>query len=128
MDNVWYKAKVTKGNQHGREIGFPTINLTYDKGSSFKEGVYAALVCYKNQTFKAALYFGPRLVKDETRPVLEIYIMGFDKNIYTQEIKYKIIEFIRCKMKFESMEKLKKQIERDIKKINIILLNYEKRC
>ncbi|MBI2641667.1 riboflavin kinase, partial [Candidatus Roizmanbacteria bacterium] len=108
---MWYEGLVMKGTQHGRKIGFPTINLdpkvlTHE----IKEGVYAAEVLYQNRIYKGALYFGPRLVKNETHTVLEIHIINFAKQIYTKLVKFRLRTFIRAVMNFKSMEELQKQI------------------
>ncbi|HLL60482.1 MAG TPA: riboflavin kinase [Candidatus Nitrosocosmicus sp.] len=119
MNNSWYKSVVFNGNQLGRTIGYPTANLDPNVlRKNLKEGVYSCYVDYQNKLYKGALYFGPRLVLNETKRVLEIYIINFNDNIYNKIIKFKLIKFIRGIKTFPSFEDLKKQLEEDIQIIN----------
>ena len=67
-----------------------------------------------------ALYYGPRLVKNEKKAVLEIYIIDFNQEIYGEWISFDIVRFIRGIKNFDSMDLLKKQITIDIADIKKI--------
>lgn len=113
-----FKAKVLKGAQNGRKIGFPTVNLDPNLlPKNFKEGIYFASVIYKDKIYKGAMYYGPRLVMNETKPILEIHIIAFNKIIYGEVVEFNINKFIRKIRNFKSMLDLKKQIQIDISKI-----------
>lgn len=123
METMWYKGTVKKGNQLGRTINFPTINLDPSIISyEMKEGVYAALVKHTNEVYKGALYFGPRLVLNETKKVLEIFILDFHKEIYGECVEFQIKKFIRGIQNFDSFEELKTQLQKDIKEIELLNL------
>lgn len=114
--DTWYKGKVLRGDQSGRAIGFPTVNLSptiLPKG--FKQGVYACLVKYDEKKSLGTLFYGPRLVKSESHNVLEIFIHDFDQEIYDREVEFSIASFIREARDFVNLEELKKEIERDVK-------------
>ncbi len=118
MVDIWYTDKVVHGSGGGKKLGFPTINLDPSRFiNDLKEGVYYSLIIYKHETYLGALYFGPRLINKETKPVLEIYILDFDKDIYGETVEYTIGQFIRGAMDFNSLEELKKQIAKDVEKI-----------
>ena len=68
-----------------------------------------------------ALFYGPRLVKNEQQNVLEIHILDFDQNIYDHEIFFEIHDYIRDIKNFDTLEDLKAEIARDIKKIRQLL-------
>lgn len=122
MIGAWQKGKVLKGTGEGRKIGFPTINLSIDSLSGkIAEGVYACLIRYHQNDFWGVLFYGPRLVKKERHPVLEIYIIDFYGDLYGKIIKFKIISFIRKVKNFKNMQTMKKEIEKDLKKTNKIL-------
>lgn len=118
----WYTGKVLRGDQTGRAINIPTINL-YPTilPPNFKKGIYAALVKYNHQVYRAALYLGPRLVLGETHTILELNIFDFNKEIYEETVQFQIKDFIRGVKNYISLEEMKKDIESDIEKINKIL-------
>lgn len=116
--DFWYQDKVVHGSRGGKILGFPTINLDPKKFiGHLKEGVYYSLVIYKDKTYLGALYFGPRLINKETRPILEIHILDFDKDIYGETVEFTIGQYIREVKKFESLKSLKEQIKKDVEKI-----------
>ena len=111
---IWYKSKVFEGQKLGRTIGFPTLNLNAGVvPSSLTRGVYASIVQYKNKQYKGALYFGPRVVFQETKDVLEIYLFDFDEMIYDQEVSFCFEKFIRPVKNFSNIEEMKIQLEFD---------------
>lgn len=112
---MWHKAKVLSGQKTGRTIGFPTINLNPATiPVNIQTGVYSSVVKYKKKEYKAALYYGPRLVKDETKNVLEIHILDFHKEIYGRNIEFILGKFIRGVKNFGSLDELKNQLQIDI--------------
>ncbi len=82
-----------------------------------KPGVYGCLVKVDKNIYKGALYFGPRLLKNETENVLEIFILDFCKNVYNQTIQFRVKLFIRPPMNFDSLEEMRKTITRDVAEI-----------
>ena len=103
----WISATVLSGDKTGRTINSPTINLNTKLMPSperEKPGVYGCLVKVDKNIYKGALYFGPRLLKNETENVLEIFILDFCKNVYNQTIQFRVKLFIRPPMNFDSLE------------------------
>ena len=131
MKKDWHKQKVLIGAKTGRTIGFPTVNLSPEKLiGNFEEGVYTCVIKYQGNKYPGVLYFGPRLVKGEKHPVLEIHILHFNQEIYGEKIEFSLGKFIRGVMNFSSMEELKEQIEKDIKltlKKNIVYYSHGRR-
>jgi len=122
IPNIWYTSSVLKGDQTGRMLAIPTVNLDPRVlPTDFKQGVYATLVKYDNHMYKGALYFGPRLVLNETHNILEINIFDFNKEIYNETIAFQIKDFIRGIQNFPTLEKMREQMEKDIKKIKELL-------
>ncbi len=125
--DILFSGTVLKGNQLGRTIGFPTINLDPSIFPKDKQpGVYATLVRFphsslhsnqsnpdQNKQFLGALYFGPRLVKNETQNVLEIFILDFSSEVYEAVVEVSLGEFVRPPKHFESLSALQNQIEND---------------
>ena len=118
--NSWPKGKVIFGDKTGRTIETPTINLDPNLMPSperNRPGVYGCLVKVDNAIYRGALYFGPRLVKNEEENVLEIFILDFSKNIYNQTVQFVVKSFIRSPKNFDSLEEMKKTIRRDVAQI-----------
>lgn len=112
---MWYKSKVIKGDQLGKKIGFPTVNLDpFVLDNSFKEGVYACSVEYEKKRYQGALYFGPRLVLGESNKVLEINILDFDKDIYDHTVNFKVGKYIRKPLNFSNSDELIMQLKKDV--------------
>jgi len=111
--------KIEKGNQLGRTIGFPTINLRVSDIKLLPPyGVYLSTITHNNNIYFSITNIGKNpTIDDKNNPKVESYIINyhsdfdFDKCI----IKLEIIKFIRFEMKFNSLEKLKDQIALDLK-------------
>lgn len=113
MDN-WYKGKITKGLGIGKTLGYPTLNL-HDPAilKDQKEGVYASLIKIENKIYAGILYYGPRLILNERKNILEIYLFDFDKQVYGQTIEFMVKDFIRGVRKFSDFTEFKKQLALD---------------
>lgn len=119
---MWYESKVFAGNKQGRTIGFPTLNLDPSiLPGNQKEGVYAALVKHNKNIYKGALFLGPRIMRNETKKVLEIYVFDFSKEIYDESMSFQILDYIREVRNFASPDELKQQIKKDIVAIEACL-------
>lgn len=124
--NQWYNATVIKGQQLGRTIGYPTLNLSPVHLLAGKEkGVYACHLMIDGKQYHGALYYGPRLVVDEKKDVLEIFVFDFDEEIYGDKILFQPTTFIRGVLDFTTMEALKQQLHQDCAKIQSIHPHHE---
>ena len=113
-----YKFKITekvvKGNQLGRTIGFPTANLEYPTDLiELTHGVYSVETNYG----KGIANYGSRPTINGVKPVLEINILDFNKDIYGKILTVEFNKMIRTEKKFPSLDALKNQIQLDIKSI-----------
>lgn len=111
-----YIGKVVEGNRIGREIGYPTANLSINKEYRLIEtpGVYATYVDYDNKAYKSMTYIGRKpTVNNEDTENIEVHIFDFNQDIYDKDIKVRFVSKIRDEHKFESLDDLKKQIEKD---------------
>ena len=108
------RGEVVHGKKIGRTIGFPTANLKYDKNFILpKDGVYYTNVKVNNNIYKGITSVGNNpTVKGEILTV-ETYILDFDKDIYGVQINISFIKKIRDNKKFNSLEELKNQLEKD---------------
>ena len=116
--NFSLRGKVCKGKKLGRTLGFPTANVFFDKSTVIpKNGVYKTTVNIGTNKYTAITNTGinPTVGGEELRT--ETYIPEFDGNIYGQELLIEFIDFIRSEKKFENIDELKLQIEKDVESI-----------
>ena len=110
---------VVKGFQVGRTIGYPTANIAYDDCRLLpKDGVYAARVTVDSHVYDAMLYIGSRPTVNTGKISVEAYLFDFSDDIYDKEVNVNFVERIRESIKFDSIEELKKQLEKD--EMNVI--------
>lgn len=106
---------VTKGEQRGRTIGFPTANVEFGHLIRPKFGVYSVQVKIEGDDtlYNGVANTGSRPTVGGTTERVEVNIFDFDQDIYGKEIEVHFRSFIREEKKFESFEALKDQIAKD---------------
>ncbi|MEE1259092.1 MAG: bifunctional riboflavin kinase/FAD synthetase [Paludibacteraceae bacterium] len=115
---------VVKGFQVGRTIGFPTANIAYDDSRMLpKDGVYAARVAVDSHLYDAMLYVGSRPTVNTGKISVEAYLFDFSDDIYGKKVNVCFMERIRESIKFNSVEDLKKQLEKDEIKAKQLMAN-----
>jgi riboflavin kinase / FMN adenylyltransferase len=106
-------GRVTGGAQRGTGLGFPTANITMPAGTSLGHGIYAAWVHVGAERYQGAAYFGTRPQFDNGAPVLEVFLIDFDGNLYGREISVAFVDFLRGDSAFEDIDALKAQMAED---------------
>ena len=119
-------AEVVVGNKIGRTMGFPTANLELPREYMLINcgGVFACLVDYEGKTYKAMANIGHRpTIGDRTKdqPIIEVNLFDFDGDLYGKPIRVSFIDRIRDEEKFDSLDELKAQLERDKKAVMNLL-------
>ena len=114
---------VEEGKKIGREIGFPTVNLSLREDFvDIKKGVYAVHVYYQCKKYYGISNVGNNPSFNFKNNVsLETFIFDFNENIYGKFVTIEFVDFIREEIKFSSREELISQINSDIKKAREIL-------
>jgi riboflavin kinase/FMN adenylyltransferase len=110
------RGTVIHGNKMGRNIGFPTSNITIDEEMvTPANGVYITLCNYNGIKYPSVTNVGVKPTVKQTDQVknMETHIFDFNKDIYDRQIKVEFLERIREEIKFDSFEALSKQIHRD---------------
>ena len=114
-------GRVLKGEKKAREIGFRTANMNVNSFCDICYGVYAVLVELpkeiSNKIFYGIANYGIKPTFMKKIPILEVHIFNFSEEIYGKKIKVSFLKFIRKEKRFESVEKLKDQIIKDIKQV-----------
>lgn len=115
-------GEVIKGFQRGKDLGFPTANLSFDGNQIIpKNGIYATQVTLNNNLFNGATSIGTNPTFNNEHKSIETFILDFNRNIYGENIKVEFISKIRDEETFNSTEDLIIQMENDVKKIQQIL-------
>ncbi|MFU0823876.1 bifunctional riboflavin kinase/FAD synthetase [Clostridium sp.] len=108
------EGKVVSGKQLGKKIGFPTINLDYNKNLVLpRGGVYYTIVEYSGKKYKGITNIGYNPTVKDKKLSIETHIIDFNKDIYNEFVKIYFYKRIRDEKKFESVEILSKQLEKD---------------
>jgi len=113
-------GEVEKGLQIGTKIGFPTANIKIAPNKIMPQiGVYAVEVEIRNNIYKAManLGFKPTL-NNEKKLSLEVHIFNFKEDLYSTNIKVSFCKKMRDEIKFNNLEDLKNQIQKDKKIIS----------
>ncbi|MEN8928485.1 MAG: bifunctional riboflavin kinase/FAD synthetase [Flavobacteriales bacterium] len=110
------KGKVVQGKKIGNTIGFPTANLAVEDPLKIipKIGAYAVICNINGQQHHGMLNIGKNpTVGDESNIKIEINIFDFDENIYGDILRIQFVDRLRDESKFDSIEELKSQLEKD---------------
>ena len=116
-------GRVVQGNKVGRTIGYPTANIFPEDPDKLipANGIYAVKVQVKNHWYNGALSIGHRPTFDNGARTIEVHIMGFDEDIYGEDITVEFYAYLRPELKFASVEELIQQMNKDVDQCLLIL-------
>ena len=107
---------IVEGDQRGREIGFPTANLEVRPLVLPKDGVYAVVARVLGEAgaplLRGVANLGNRPTFDAGRSV-EVHLFGFGGDLYGKRMRVGFVARIRGELKFDGLEPLRGQINRD---------------
>lgn len=107
-------GKVVRGDNLGRKLGFPTANVDLRRRQSPVMGIFAARVRGLTATpLDAVASVGTRPTFGGTKPLLEVHIFDFDRQIYGSYIHVDFIARLRSEQKFDDEQTLIEQMHRD---------------
>lgn len=107
-------GEVVKGNQIGRTMGFPTCNLEVDETMvTPPNGVYITYCVYKGEHYPSVTNVGVKPTIGGHVKNIETHLFDFDRTMYGEKIRVEFIRLIREEIKFDSLEDLSAQIEKD---------------
>jgi len=104
---------VTKGQQMGRTLNFPTANIVLADTLMAVNGVYAVTVYLDGVQFYGVANVGKRPTVGGKENRLEVFIFDFDRDIYGAQLRVEFRHKIRDEQKFASLDELKAQIATD---------------
>lgn len=109
------RGTVVSGDRRGRELGFPTANLTEIASLIPASGVYASRTRVGTRWLPSATHIGPNLTFDaagERR--VETHLIGFEGDLYGKSLDVELVERIRGITRFDSAEALVTQMQQDV--------------
>ena len=107
-------GEVMHGNALGRTIGMPTANLLPEEQKLLPVyGVYATRVEVDGQRYAGVTNVGMKPTVGADRVSVETTLLDFDGNLYGKQITVYFLYFLRPEQRFDSLEELKAQMERD---------------
>lgn len=107
-------GEIIHGRQIGRTIGFPTANMKYKENFILpKEGVYYTNIMVNNNIYKGITSIGSNPTVEGKVITVETYILNFDREIYGEKVELSFIKKIRDMQKFNGIDELKSELERD---------------
>ena len=110
-------GRVIRGDQRGRELGYPTANISIDGLHPPRFGVYAVFVDIHDGPHagrhEGAASIGTRPMFGENLPNCETYLFDFKGDLYGTEISVALVDYLRGEEKFDSLEALIAQMDLD---------------
>lgn len=107
-------ALVVRGQQRGSTIGFPTANLDVPPTKTIPGGgVYTAVAELGKQRFRAMVNIGINPTFGQNQLSVEAHLLEFSGDLYGEHLRVFFLDRIRDEQKFDSIEALKAQLERD---------------
>ncbi len=119
------EGEVIRGDQRGRDLGYPTANMSIAGLHPPKFGVYVVeveiLTGPHKGTYGGAASMGTRPMFGENMPNLESFIFDFKGDIYGEHLSVALIDYLRPEEVFDSLEALITQMNADCDKARQIL-------
>lgn len=108
-------GQVTKGDERGKLLGFPTANLIFDPEQALPaDGVYATQAFLSETLYKAVTNIGIRPTFGGGQRIVEVHLLDFEGELYGRELDIELVERLRGEIRFASADELKAQITRDV--------------
>ena len=111
------EGPVMRGDQRGRDLGYPTANMSLEGLHQPKFGVYAVRVRVLNGdhagNYDGVASLGVRPMFGENRPNLETHVFDFKGDLYGAHLSVALVEYLRPEEMFDSLEALIRQMDAD---------------
>ena len=106
---------VVKGKALGKDLGFPTANITIKEEYKIipKYGSYIVSSEIDGAKVYGMMNIGVNPTFQTTRESIEVHFLDFNKIIYNKTIQVDLIARLRDEQKFDSIKALKEQLQRD---------------
>ena len=109
------EGQVVEGFRRGRTIGVPTANLAVPDQLVPADGVYAGRCVIDAKSYAAAVSIGVApTFQGESRRQIEAHLIGFSGDLYGRTLHLELLDWTREQLRFNGIDRLKKQLSRDI--------------
>jgi riboflavin kinase/FMN adenylyltransferase len=120
---------VERGDQRGRDLGFPTANVRTDKYTAIPgDGVYAGTVWRLDERGQTGERLGTAAISVGTNPTfegherrVEAFVLDFDADLYGQGIGVEFVQRLRGMQRYDSIDALVEQMHRDVEATRALL-------
>jgi riboflavin kinase/FMN adenylyltransferase len=114
---------VVRGRQLGRKLGYPTANIRLGRRTAPVAGIFAVRVLGVEGAPRAGVAsLGVRPTVDGGgEPLLEAHLFDFEGDLYGRRIDVEFVEKLRDEVKFDDLDTMVKQIDRDAAQARAIL-------
>ena len=111
------EGPVVRGDERGVKLGFPTANIQPHNRVIPRGGVYVTATLIDGQWRRSVTNIGTRPTFGEgLEPSVETHAMNWSGHLYGDVVRVRFLHRLRDEKKFSSIEELKAQIERDVKR------------
>ncbi len=108
---------IVEGAKRGREMGFPTANLSTENDLIPPHGVYATTITIDGAVHPSVTNIGTRpTFEDQTATVVETHVINQSMDLYGRQIRLAFIQRLRDERKFPDLEALQEQIATDVRR------------
>lgn len=123
----WHRidGEVLHGEKRGRDLGYPTANMSVEGLHLPRLGVYAVLADIltgpHQGSYQGAASLGVRPMFGENRPNLETHLLDFKGDLYGQHLSIALVDYLRPELKFDGLQALITQMDADCARARAIL-------
>jgi riboflavin kinase/FMN adenylyltransferase len=111
---------VTGGHRRGRDLGFPTANISTRTEVLPLDGIYATLFQLGERTFLSVSSVGFNPTFGTGPRTIETFVLDFNDDVYGEAVKLSFVKRIRAEAKFTSVDALIAQIRADVERAGVI--------
>lgn len=111
------EGRVERGKERGHVLGFPTANLHPQNRVIPRNGVYVTGTLIEGQWRRSVTNVGTRpTFETETEPSVETFVLNWSGDLYGDVVRVRFLHRLRDEKKFGSLEELRTQITKDVKR------------
>lgn len=113
--NYFLTGSIIKGKQIGKQIGYPTANIHIKEEYKLipPNGVYVVKSVIDNTLFYGMMNIGTNPTVGGGEQSIEIHFFDFEQDLYGKKLKIELLERLRNERKFESLDTLRTQLNKD---------------